>query len=122
MADLWPTSLPQQWEADTYGQQAKDVVLRSQMDAGPEFTRPRATAIPRVIECSVAPLTSTQVATLEAFYDAHAAVRFQWVNSVSGATRFYVFRAPPAYANIAGGTIYRARLQLMEYATEFGGG
>jgi hypothetical protein len=120
MATLWPVSLPQDWEADGFSRAAKDLVIRSEPDAGPEMTRPRATAFPKLITCSVAPLSATQVATLDAFWEAEAGRRFQWKDH-AGNTRFYAFRAPPSLTAIAGGALFRARLALTEYVTEFGG-
>lgn len=62
----WPASLPE-INAEGYSEEDEDGLVRTQMDAGPEFRRRRFTAVPTRITSSLL-LTDAQVDTLLAFY------------------------------------------------------
>lgn len=64
---IWPVGLPQDVLTDGYGESMADLVLRSQMDAGPAKQRRRFTAGVKTHSIAVA-VTRAQVATFETFY------------------------------------------------------
>lgn len=94
---VWPASLPQQPLYDGYQEQAPNLVIRSQMDAGPPKIRQRFTAGIRTFAMRLA-LTKAQVATLDTFFVTTAAggsIAFEWVHPRTGATVNYRFVVPP---------------------------
>lgn len=107
----WPVSLPS-LELDGYAETAPDVVLRSQMDAGPAKVRRRFTAGVRPIAGQVT-LTAAQTATLDAFYVtdlAGGATPFDWTHPRTGAACVMRFTEPPGYTPVE--QFYRATLRL----------
>ena len=67
----WPASLPEYPLADSLQETAPDLVLRTQMDAGPAKVRKRFTAAPVQLAMRFE-LTKAQVATLLSFYETDA--------------------------------------------------
>lgn len=116
MADLWPSTLPQAFEEPGFSRAHVDTALRTPPDVGPELVRLRATAAPAIVAGTMM-LTATQKTTLTDFWKTHRAVRFQWVDE-QGATRYYLFRRPPAFTPWS--IYYKVRLELTEYLTETG--
>ena len=62
----WPATLPQNFKADGYSETGDEVVVRTEMDAGPPKVRRRHTAKTTLLGGRMI-LTKTQVATLESF-------------------------------------------------------
>lgn len=121
MADLWPGSLPQTFNAQGYSEKSQRNFVSTSPDAGPIIQRKRYTKAPRDVRGSMV-VDQTQRGTLEQFYLDHQGVRFQWTD-VRGVTRFYLFADAPSYATYLGtGIYYLATLRLLEFITEFGGG
>lgn len=108
----WPASLPQ---APLLGhsEAAPDVLLRTNMDAGPAKVRRRFTAGVRAVIVPLL-LDDAQVTTLDEFFTttlAGGALRFDHVLPRTGAVVQYRFTAPPEYELIAPSK-WRATLKL----------
>lgn len=104
----WPAGLPQ--TPDTQGQVEKpaDLLLRTQMDAGPAKVRRRYTAGVRPFNCTFF-MTKAQVATLETFYVTTltgGADAFDWAHPRTGVTESWRFVAPPEYRPRGAGLYY----------------
>lgn len=96
---IWPASLPQVLTVESYREQPPDVVLRTQMDAGPDKVRRRFTAGIRPVQGQIW-CTKTQVATLDAFYVTTllgGSLPFDWQNSRTLTAASLRFRKPPTY-------------------------
>lgn len=95
----WPGSLPSNINVDGAAEQAVNGVLRTQMDAGPDFTRRRYSATPNNISGSLV-LSDTDIATLDAFYQTTlngGSDAFDWTHPRTGASVSMRFLSPPAY-------------------------
>lgn len=101
----WPSSLPG-LNVEGYSEEPEEGVLRTSVDAGPDFTRRRVTAVPTRIQDTLY-LTGTQVATLRAFHRDTLAMGsrvFAWDHPRTGdAVTIRFLRAPSIVAE-AGGT------------------
>ena len=88
MAAVWPASLPARLLANPGAtEQPPDVVLETQMDAGPPKARRRYTAGFRIVQGSLA-LTRAQYATLDDFYVntlQGGALPFDWIHPITSA-------------------------------------
>src|SRR5262245_53159663 len=86
MAAVWPTSLPQRFLQDPgVLEQPPDVVLETQMDAGPPKARRRYTAGYRLVQ-GVIRLTHAQRTTLDNFYVntlEGGALPFDWIHPIT---------------------------------------
>lgn len=110
----WPSTLPQLVLTDGYQEQFADVVLRTEMDAGPAKQRRRLTAGVRPIRC-VLLCTTAQVATLQSFYNfdlAGGALSFDWVTPRTEAAAVLRFTAPPEIVPEPGAQYWRIGLAL----------
>ena len=99
----WPTSLPSNLNADDYQETRGDGVIRTSMDAGPEFVRRRYSATPTMIRGSLI-ISNTDVATLDTFYattTAMGSASFTWTHPRTGAAVDMRFMGPPAYQAIS---------------------
>lgn len=95
----WPVTLPQYMNADDYAEARVDGTVRTRMDAGPEFVRRRFSTTPVNFSGSLV-LTSTQVATLETFYETTlngGVDDVDWTHPRTGAAVTMRFLAPPSY-------------------------
>ena len=109
---IWPVTLPQLPDIGLQ-ETAPDLVLRTEMDAGPAKVRRRFTAGVREFRTTVSPLTAAQVQTLDDFFvnDLTGVLPFDWQIPRSGATVEMRFVEPPRYDAIDP-TFYRASLSL----------
>jgi hypothetical protein len=110
----WPASLPQFVLTEGFEESPPDVLLRTEMDAGPAKVRRRFTAgvrpLKAVIVCS-----SAQVTTLETFFAAalaSGALPFDWVHPRTQAATSFRFVRPPSIAPERGGKYWRVGLDL----------
>lgn len=107
----WPATLPE-FNADSYSEEDADGLVRTQMDAGPEFRRRRFTAVPTRITTSLL-LTDTQTDTLLTFYRdtlAGGSLPFDWDHPRTEASVSMRFNSFPT---IAGGPFnFRVSLDL----------
>lgn len=109
----WPSTLPQRATRDGFQESADGVVLRSTVDVGPAKLRPRYTAEVKVFACALV-LDSTQVATLETFYETTTVFGtgpFDWVHPRTEAAASLRFRNRPTYSALGAGR-FRASFAL----------
>jgi hypothetical protein len=110
----WPSTLPQSLLSDGYIESTESGVIRTSMDAGPDFVRPRFSAVRKFVSGSML-MTETQYATLMTFYDVNLAFGsgvFSWhprgLHNASPQTVFSMrFMSPPSRRSIAGKFIYQ---------------
>jgi chitodextrinase len=91
---VWPTSLPSVFQAQPGAvETAPDMMLETQMDAGPPKARRRFTAAPRPVTGTLV-LTQAQRATLDSFYVntlQGGVLPFEWTHPMTGAIVVYRF-------------------------------
>lgn len=107
----WPGTLPG-LNADGYSEEDEDGLIRTQMDAGPEFRRRRFTAVPTKISDTLI-LTDAQVDTLLAFYRATlsgGSLSFTWEHPRTEASVQMRFNSFPVIS--AGPFNYSVRIDL----------
>ena len=95
----WPLTLPQDVPKDGYQESPPDLLLRTQVERGPEKVRRVGRAKPRPISMALR-LTDAQVQILDDFYMqdlAAGALAFDWVHPRTQASCRYRFKAPPTY-------------------------
>ena len=112
-AFTWPGTLPQKMQSDGYSESKSDGRLKSEMDAGPPFFRPRFTTTITSFSGNMI-MTTAQVATLETFYDTTLTVGvslFDFPHPRTGATIEVRFSGPYTVGNI-GGEEYQVNMQL----------
>lgn len=68
MAQNWPSTLPQAWLNDGYQETLPNVMIRSEMDAGPAKSRRRFTAQVTPIKAQLL-LTTAEKGYLETFFN-----------------------------------------------------
>lgn len=96
----WPATLPA-YLIGSYSETSPDNVIRSTVDKGAAKLRRRTTANIRRASFSMF-LTPAQVATLDAFYLANAALEFDFTNPRTGAAVKARFTAPPEFGDVTG--------------------
>ena len=109
----WPPSIPQDFLVNGYRERPPKNTIRTQMDAGPDKVRRRATTKPRTIS-GVIELTRAQVETLDAFFRTDledGALRFDWVHPRTLAAVQFRFLEEPEYSPVSGAT-WTASLNL----------
>jgi hypothetical protein len=93
----WPETLPQEMMIEGYDRSPGNNILRSSMDAGPDKSRRRFTAVPKEVNGKVF-LNATQLDTFIAWYEddlLDGNLRFDWVDHKDGTTEVeYKFLAP----------------------------
>ena len=113
MPAVWPTSLPEYLNQDSYAESPPDVTIRTQMDAGPTKTRRRFTTNSRFLTGTIQ-IDSAQRVTLDTFYVstlAGGALSFEWVHPVTRAVADFKFTAAPSYRAVSG-LVFQATLPL----------
>ena len=108
----WPASLPG-LNVEGYGEEDVDAVVRTQMDAGPQFERLRYSAVPTRITDTLV-LTTAQVATLMAFYRttvSRGVSPFDWTHPRTGASVSMKIKSPPGIS-AAGGELWSVRVDF----------
>ncbi len=109
----WPGTLPQNFQVQGFSEQEPDLLLRSEMDAGPAKLRRRFTAGVRPVTTTLI-LTQTQKATLSTFFGttlSGGALSFDWVLPNTATTATYRFTGPPVYQAL-GNNLFSAQLNL----------
>lgn len=95
----WPGSLPDIPLVEQFQEQPPNLLLRTEMDAGPAKVRRRATAGVRPMRGLIS-CTKAQVATLDTFYVTTCvggSLAFDWTHPRTGAAVSFRFRNPPMY-------------------------
>jgi len=114
MADYtWPTSLPDSLLADGYEEQPPNVVVRTQMDAGPAKVRRRMTDNVTLITGAIA-VTKDQLEIFDDFFHSTlsgGASRFNWTHPRTGDAVEMRFREIPTYRR-AGGDYWYVEMKL----------
>lgn len=111
---VWPGTLPVIPLVAGYKESPPDVLIRTQMDAGPARVRPRYTAGVRPIIGEIV-CTPTQVATLDTFYVTtllQGSLPFDWISGRTGATVAYRFVKPPTYQPDGSKELWLVKLEL----------
>jgi hypothetical protein len=110
----WPGTLPTAPEGPGYQEQAPNVSIRTEMDAGPPKLRRRYTAGIRTFTFSWL-LSKTQVATLDTFFVTTlqgGSLSFDGLNHPrTGAATTWRFVAPPTYSYL-GPDAWRCQTQV----------
>lgn len=90
----WPSTL--KINRANYSEAPPDRVIRTQMEAGFDKLRRRTTNAPRLIDLKLF-LTDAEVTTLDGFYTANDADRFDFTDPRTNTTVRARFRSPPKY-------------------------
>jgi len=111
---VWPLGLPQTALIEGYSENSEDVILKQNMDVGPDFRRRKQTRARNYISCSVI-LTEAQKGTLETFYDVtlmDGLLSFEWSPDGSSPTKTVHFVSPPVYRKQPNARGYEVGLSL----------
>ena len=103
MPNVWPVTLPQFVSVEGFQETPPDLLLRTQMDAGPPKVRRRFTAGVRGFKATVR-LTQAQVQVLDAFFVgtlAGGALSFDWTHPRTGVNSSFRM-SRPAYSSEGG--------------------
>lgn len=98
MSALWPATLPQALQVSDLEETFPDMLLRSEVDAGPAIVRRRFTAAPQPIAGSLK-MTRAQLALFYSFYVdtiGGGSLAFEWKHPRTAVTQDFRFTAPPA--------------------------
>jgi len=110
----WPVSLPQRLEVSSYSETFGAGAVRTEMDAGPAFQRPRVTAVVEPISGSMT-MRGDQYATLKQFWTdtGHGAVPFDWVHPITEAAALVQFNAgTPPKISARSGTLFHVAISI----------
>lgn len=94
---VYPASLEFCYIGGSYSEQPVDGVLRTQMDAGPDKTRRRFTAVPTNISFTLPWMTRAEYATFKTFFDVDlkgGALSFTATHPITNASGNFRFVAP----------------------------
>lgn len=109
----WPGTLPQEFLQRGASETAPNLIIRTNMDAGPAKVRRRFTAEVRPIQGNLL-LTTAQVATLDTFFVTTVkggSLAFDWVNQRTAASESFRFVGIPTYTKMSG-DFYEVTLKL----------
>lgn len=101
---MWPTTLPQILRLFTYAASMQDGSVRTAMDAGPDFVRPRFTRVTEYKSGDMI-MTSAQLAIFRTFYQTtllNGSQWFDWLHPETGAAAEFRFMAPPTWRPVSG--------------------
>jgi len=96
MADLWPTTLPQEPLVEGFSGTPQNTLIRTSMDAGPEKVRRRFTAASEYYTVSWI-MTDAQFTTFRGFFNdtiAGGSEEFEMKHPITGETALVRFRGP----------------------------
>ena len=112
MAQTWPITLPEYFMGQSYSENPRDSVIRTQNDIGPVSLRNRYTTTILEIRGQMR-MTQTQVDTLQTFYadTLNAVLTFNLTNPITAEVRELRFMSPPQFSHI-GGEYYDVSLNL----------
>jgi len=100
----WPAGIPQKFDQDQFSYKPEDNLIRSDMEMGPEKTRPRFTASRTFISGSME-MTVAEWTTLLSFYEStlvYGSLEFDWSDPVDGTNASFRFREPPGIVSTRG--------------------
>lgn len=100
----WPSGLPDDIVSERYSEQRNPGVVRTGMDAGPDFTRRRFSAVPVTLSITQW-MTGAEVATLDAFFSStldEGASTFTWEHPRTGVASTMRFLGPPSIGDVRG--------------------
>lgn len=109
----YPDTLPDSLIVDGFTESPPDVILRTEMDAGPPKMRRIATAGERKIKGTQL-MTSAQVEIFDLFFNDdlyNGTVRFSWVHSRTQRSAELRFVSVPKYTP-AGGDMWHVHMEL----------
>ena len=95
--ELWPASLPQTFEQQSYSEKLPNLTIRTSMDTGPAKVRKRFTAAPYPMSGTMR-MTRDQTVTLDTFYIETlngGADPFTFIHPRKGTTLTCRFTTPP---------------------------
>ena len=110
---VWPSTLPQNFEPESFQLTYGKNVVRSQMSQGPPKSRRKATSAPQLVKGSMQ-LTSAQFTTFNTFFKTtlfDGADPFDWTHPVDGGAESIQFTTEPIITS-AGGTNYNLDMEL----------
>lgn len=115
MAAVWPIALNDvAFEPGGFAEKWPNLMLRTEMEAGPAKQRRRFTTGPKPIEGSIL-IRNAEVPTLEAFWRdtlQGGVLPFEWANPRTQALATFRFTAPPELSPQSGGAWWRVALKL----------
>ncbi|MGE0256925.1 MAG: hypothetical protein AB7N54_20245 [Alphaproteobacteria bacterium] len=110
----WPGELPDDVLVEGYREAFPDLLVRTEMDAGPAKVRRRFTAAVRPLSVRL-DLDREQVDDLDEFFSddlEHGALPFDWTHPRTGDAVTFRFTRPPEIRPDGDGTVWLAELQL----------
>ncbi len=105
MAQVWPITLQDRLNEESFGIDKGDTLIRSDMDVGPQKVRRRFTKGIDTISGSIT-LTTAQYNIFESFYDTTlngGALTFEYNHPVTEVLTEFRFKGAPQYKSIGGG-------------------
>lgn len=112
--EVWPTTLPNGYLLAGLSENPPDLVLRSEMGAGPAKLRRKASAGVRPISRSAA-MTSAEVEILDIFYVTtlgSGVDKFTWENPRTGESETVRFTSMPIYTPEGEGDYWNVSMDL----------
>lgn len=100
----WPASLPQKMRMASFATAIEDANIRTQMDYGPDFVRPRTSITYDQVTGDMV-LTTAQVATLKAYYRTtliNGSEWFDWNHPETENSTTFRFLRPPTFRPASG--------------------
>lgn len=113
MSQVWPPSLQQLVNVESFGVEMGDTTTRSQMDVGPDKVRSRFTDGVDKYTWSVN-LEYADYSTLTTFYKTtlnNGALPFDFADPMTGVTASFRFLRPPSIRPL-GGRMFRVEVQM----------
>ena len=110
----WPSTLPQDLLAQGFSLTQQEQVIRTQMDAGPDFVRRRFTAASTMISGAIY-ADATQYATFWDFFNntLNGGVdAFDWLHPITDASASFRFVGVPTVTSVAAGILFQISMQL----------
>jgi len=97
----WPVSLPQEPQTGSWRGGPQDNKLAFRPDQGPTITRRRSSAVAHIYGGTFTGLSSTQIATFEAWYEDDlddGTLSFTWDDPISGTNYSWKFTGETPYS------------------------
>ena len=112
----WPATLPQNLLIDGFSKSPANLMIRSQMDAGPAKVRRRFTAGVKPIQGEIK-LTEAQLDTFKTFFNdtlIGGTLRFDWIDPDDGTTEVEMrFVEPPVWTREGDLFVVEMSLEIM---------
>ena len=90
----WPDYMPDPEITSIQIGPPQGATIRTTMDAGPAYQRPRFTAAPRPVSLSFVPISKNNLLSFEAFFETQlsfGALSFEMVHPITGLARTFRF-------------------------------